>query len=204
MADDARRFEAYESGFLAVRPMLRYYVWAQSSITLGYRQKHLQANYLSQGYLPHQVAVRPTGGGVVEHQPGDLTYALYLPKDVLPKGSMDDVFRWLSQPLLSALGDWGVEAYMKLPVVSAQLSEMCFEQAAGYELSTDGGKLLGQAQRMGRRVFLAQGTFQGLNIKQAQYENFVRHWGVKIEEAQRVWGANSRASALGIPSSQLV
>lgn len=215
MYEDERRFRFCEEYSIEPQPLLRYYQWAEASITLGYRQASLKPVYVERDqFKPCQVAVRPTGGGIVEHQPGELTYALFLPAAALPNESMENVFKWLSQPLLSTLQDFGVNAYLKSsnPPMPAgfgvaskargtrhDLYALCFADMAGYEIGFEGKKILGQAQRMGRHVFLAQGTFQNLPLPQKDYAQFMQKWGEKIEEALQVWGANSRASDLGIP-----
>ena len=216
MAEDQRRFNHYEQSSFgraahsAAEPFMRYYVWQQPSITLGYRQAALQPYYVSEkGFRPEQVAVRPTGGGIVEHQPGELTYALFLPVHLLPVENMETLFKRLSQPLLSALTDFGVNAYLQSHAHDEEqghtdLYALCFSGSQGYEIGVEGKKVLGQAQRMGRRVFLAQGTFQNLGITPENYDAFVRAWEKKIEEALRAWGANPRASALCMPSQARV
>ncbi len=208
MAEDTRRFWYYEHVCTHPSPFLRYYVWQQTAITVGFTQGAYARKNLHVFEVPsHQIAVRPTGGGIVFHRPGDLTYALYVPLQSLPcvTGTMEDVFMSLSQPLLDTLAQFGCKGSVHKSTQAKRKGRrcqnaMCFADVEGYEIQLDGKKILGQAQRKGRQVLLAQGTFQNLPLKENQYDPFVSQWGIKIVEALRAWGANSRASANSIPA----
>ena len=131
----------------------------------------------------------------------------FLPLKFLPVGDMNEKFKRLSQPLLEALKQNGIAAELGQSAQGlegaqpVQEDALCFKDMAGYELRVGKNKILGQAQRCGRYVFLAQGTFQGVQFKDV--DNFVNGWLEKKVEALRVWGADSRASKNLIPALTL-
>ena len=88
-----RLFEDFEAG--KIPPTFRIYSWSQPAVTYGYRfnrgqtplahsgEKNVE-NYIKDVCPRHfrwrSLALRPTGGGIVFHQPGEITFAVALPR----------------------------------------------------------------------------------------------------------------------------
>ncbi len=136
--------------------MLRTYTWEKPCITIGYRQKPEAVK----NPVKLEIVSRPTGGGVVYHQPGELTYSLVLPLDYpgLPK-SIQASCNYLSEAILNALIKSGIDAEL-FGKKGTLRSDLCFAAAEAYEIVYEGKKIVGSAQRRGRKALLQQGTFK--------------------------------------------
>jgi lipoate-protein ligase A len=155
---------------------LRIYSWDKPCITIGWRQKLAD--------IPNpedlEIAKRPTGGGIVYHQPGEVTYCLVVPLSHpnLPKGILPSC-NYLAEGILNALSRSGVKAQIA-GGKPASKSELCFAQPEAYEIVYEGKKIVGNAQRRGKKALLQQGT---LNIRTPHdFENIL------AEELKRLLG----------------
>ncbi len=134
------------------RAFIRFYDWTEPCISYGLNQKP-----------PKEGACvrRPTGGGRVAHQPGDITYSLVIPLSFLPSTQLVASYRWLSEKVVFALAAVGVEAFLRqesLPEYQdKRYHEVCIDFPAKYEIvDATGNKLIGSAQRKGQFALLQQ------------------------------------------------
>ncbi len=126
-------------------PTLRLYGWSPHAVSLGWFQRFVDFRDLPVGT---PVVRRRTGGGAIHH--GDeVTFALALDADVLPR-DVADSYRLLHDAVVEALSRVGV-ASQRIPAGHAPTprpsDRWCFSDAGRDDLVTPRGKLLGSAQR---------------------------------------------------------
>ncbi len=150
---------------------LRFYTWAEPSLSLGYRQP-------APAWLPRaeelglQRVRRITGGGTVLHA-GDLTYAVAAPHSAaaLPvdlRGS----YQWIQEVLLAGLRSAGLQAQASQATNRADRWGVCFAAATGLEIELNRAKLVGSAQRRTRWGLLQHGSIR-LSDDSALYESLL-------------------------------
>jgi lipoate-protein ligase A len=164
MARDAARFARAESGAEAPRASFTWYTWDRPTLTVGTLQdaaRDLDFAACARDGIP--VVRRPTGGRAVLHA-DEWTYGAIVPLDH-PElgGSLADSCRALVALVCAALEEaYGVAAApadRSTPAIASPAgSAACFARAFGHEAIADGRKLMGSAQRRGRRVLLQQGS----------------------------------------------
>ena len=172
MQKDAALFAVHEAR--AARNIhLRFYSWTKPAITFGYAQRPEKLVDLKKTKeLGMETARRITGGGLVFHQPNELTYCLAAPLAALPDGIIPSC-NFISEIFIRALRGIGVNAELaardKLPEGDERLAaragfdgryerEICFARPAKYEVVCGGRKLLGSAQKRGRHSLLQHGS----------------------------------------------
>jgi len=140
----------------------RIYGWDKPTLSLGKNQvisPDIEVNCAS---LDIPIVRRPTGGRAVLHS-NELTYCIVMPCD-----SMDiarNAYRQIHAFFLKALDSIGVQ---NLDFVKSnadfnehyahQVSSACFSSSARYELTCNGKKLMGSAQRIFDGVLLQHGS----------------------------------------------
>ncbi len=140
------------------RPLLRFYSWDRSAVTIGYVQKFSAAP--ANGFA---VVRRPTGGGVVFHD-HDFTYTV-----VIPAGhwltSLDPTrsYDWINRAILAGLADCGLESSLKskegnIPESVDRRTMVCFKNPTRYDILMNQRKVAGSAQRRKRTGILHQGS----------------------------------------------
>ncbi|MBN1586838.1 MAG: lipoate--protein ligase family protein [Candidatus Omnitrophica bacterium] len=144
-------------------PVLRFYQWSSSTLTLGRLQKLEDVNEEACRQYGVSALRRPTGGGEVLHE-RDLTFSLVLPVEgnALPKGILAS-YRFLHQALAAGLRNFGLETRIFEPETARRAKggpEPCFTSWSRHDLVAEFGKVLGGAQRRGGGVLLHQGTLQ--------------------------------------------
>lgn len=168
MERDTKLFKDVECGnsdssFLCV------YSWARPCVSLGYSQK--QEEYLDADkceLLGLDVVKRPTGGGIVFHNLQEVTYSLVTSKDnpIFPKGLIK-TYMEISKAIVCALKLLGVDAEIQTSNNKQQNNQenkekgkpqLCFSYPAEYEIVVGGKKIVGSAQKRGKRAFLQQGS----------------------------------------------
>ena len=139
---------------------LRVYGWDRPSVSLGSFQKITDVNidFCASNDIP--IVRRPTGGRAIFH--GDeLTYSFSSANDgIFSKGLLDS-YRRLSEALKSAFDAIGLSLAMKMERESARnltRSPLCFESASYGELSFEGSKVVGSAQKRWKDGLLQQGS----------------------------------------------
>ncbi|MFZ6008073.1 MAG: lipoate--protein ligase family protein [Nitrospirota bacterium] len=143
-----------------VPPTLRLYGWEAPSVSLGSFQKivDIDIEYCINNNIP--VARRPTGGRGILH--GDeLTYSFSAKNGGDFSGGLLETYRRLSIAFQSALHQMGLNAAMKMERESGTnltRSPLCFKSTSYGEISLDGRKLIGSAQKRWNDGFLQQGS----------------------------------------------
>ena len=190
MQKDAALFAAHEAR-TAQNIHLRFYSWAKPAITFGYAQRPEKLIDLPKAAaLSVETVSRITGGGLVLHQPNELTYSLVAPLAVLPAGILPSC-NFISEIFVRALRKLGVYAELAAHVRESQIQQQsaessargklsedeehpsaragltsgehyekafCFARPVKYEVVCGGRKLLGSAQKRGRRFLLQHGS----------------------------------------------
>lgn len=143
-----------------VPPTLRLYSWTIPSVSLGSFQKiiDIDIEYCINNNIP--VVRRPTGGRGILH--GDeLTYSFSAKNNGDFSIGLLETYRRLSIAFQSALNKMGLNVAMKMERESGTnltRSPLCFKSTSYGEISFDGRKLIGSAQKRWNDGFLQQGS----------------------------------------------
>jgi len=157
-------------------PVLRIYSWTNRCISYGCLQKIDRIIDVDKAVGDAwEIVKRPTGGGVVYHLPGELTYCAVCPVELLPKG-IKGAYYYISEIIVKALNSLGIDAKIgnrrpftadripqadpRSPVPGSPQNELCFSSTREYEITAGGKKLVGSAQKRGKKAVLQQGTVQ--------------------------------------------
>jgi len=115
--------------------------------------------------LGWEVVRRPTGGGIVFHNEAEVTYSLVTGVDGLPAGLISS-FKKISEAVIIGLGGLGIRAEIReqSPDVKSgsrpkrRDTGLCFSYPAEYEIVVSGRKIVGAAQKRGKKALLQQGS----------------------------------------------
>jgi lipoyl(octanoyl) transferase len=158
MERDLQLFHDHEQGMIG--PTLRLYSWKPKCLTVGHAQEidRLIDRSLAGG-LAWDIVKRPTGGGIVFHNENEVTYSLVMDKEdpKLPKGLIPS-YKKISEALVLALNSCGVQAEIHNSSLGIRNSSLCFSYPAEYEVVVNGRKIVGSAQKRGRKTLLQQGS----------------------------------------------
>jgi len=139
-------------------PTLRVYRWALPTVSLGVNQSiegEVNLTACRERRIP--VVRRPTGGRALLHH-RELTYSLAIPILCGSRSVLDD-YRWISQCLLLALRRLGVEATLSRgDHLKGEAGGLCFLSSTRYEVTVNGRKLIGSAQRRLNGALLQHGS----------------------------------------------
>ena len=141
-------------------PTLRLYGWDRQSVSLGSFQKitDIDCNYCERNNIP--VVRRPTGGRGILH--GDeLTYSFSAKNEGHFSNGLLETYRKLSGAFYDALRSMGLPVTIKTDRESGKnltRSPFCFKSTSYGEISYDGKKLIGSAQKRWPDGFLQQGS----------------------------------------------
>ena len=147
-------FSRAEEG--AKLPLVRVYQWGVPSITYGYNQKVKELIDLDQ-YKGWWILKRPTGGGIVFHQKGEISFAVIIPRDKL---NVSQAVAQTSKKIADFLKSLGLDVKVSESKRS-QPANLCADFVSSYEITLNGKKLVGIAQRFGKKSILQQGTIFG-------------------------------------------
>lgn len=154
---------------------LRVYRWATPTLSLGYFQPweewlsykenfivpELVARGLAQDSLERHLSVvrRRTGGGAIVHH-HDWTYALAVPWDQVRLGPTRNLYQWIHQGLVDWLNKIGFSAHMQPTSEPASKSAafLCFKRRTEGDILVGNDKIIGSAQRRGKRSVLQHGS----------------------------------------------
>ncbi len=139
-------------------PSLRVYGWSLPTVSLGYNQSsqgEVDLTTCRQRGIP--VVRRPTGGRALLHH-HELTYSVAIPIPLGSRSVLQD-YQWISHCLLLALRKLGVVATLSRgDHARGEATGVCFSSPSRYELSVNGRKLIGSAQRRFNRALLQHGS----------------------------------------------
>lgn len=139
-------------------PSLRVYRWSLPTVSLGYNQSiqgDVDLTTCRQQGIP--VVRRPTGGRALLHH-HELTYSVTLPVPPGGRGVLHD-YQWISHCLVLALRRLGVAATLSRgDRMKGEAAGLCFISSSRYELTVNGRKLIGSAQRRFSRALLQHGS----------------------------------------------
>ncbi len=148
----------------AALPTVRLYGWNPAAISLGFHQsaKEIDTELCEKDGI--DVVIRPTGGRAILHAE-ELTYAVVLPassryyhKDIMA------VYEKLSRCLVCGLKMLNIpvafERAEKTPkdFARGELSSLCYASSIQHEISHNGKKLVGSAQRRFEGAALQHGS----------------------------------------------
>lgn len=140
-------------------PTLRLYQWDRPSLSLGYFQKFsdIDADYCTGKGYP--VVRRQTGGRAILHD-AELTYSFSASSESPFKGSLLENYTVISNALLHALEITGIkaEASFRKKRESGQKTPACFKAVSYGEITVNGKKLIGSAQKRYKDGFLQHGS----------------------------------------------
>ena len=155
MAIDTRLFRLCEED--PSHGYLRFYGWTRPSLSLGRFEKIDVIDRQRAANDGVEIVRRPTGGRVVLHG-DDLTYAVVLP--TVDGGSLRDVYTIISNCLVRGLRRLGIDLNLERGRTAKTnlRAKPCFASAARYEITSDGRKLVGSAQRIGKCAVLQHGS----------------------------------------------
>lgn len=155
MALDLHLFNRCEDG--AEPGFLRFYAWSGPTLSLGFFENGDVIDRVKAAHDGVRIVRRPTGGRVVLHG-DDLTYMVVtrLRKD----GGPQDAFRVISECIVGGLRSLGVDAALKRGAggKSGVRLKPCFLSTSRYEITYRGRKIVGSAQKTGRRAVLQHGS----------------------------------------------
>jgi lipoate-protein ligase A len=147
----------------APKTIVRFYGWSSPTISLGRNQqihKAVDVDYCRTSGI--DIVHRPTGGRAVLHD-DELTYAVVSNDTEQFGDSIYGNYKRVSEALCLAYNRIGVPAVLapetrKLSAMANDGDPPCFLSPSRYELTVDGRKIVGSAQRRLRRSFLQHGS----------------------------------------------
>jgi len=141
-------------------PTLRLYRWDTPSLSIGHFQKisDIDTDYCSSKNYP--VVRRQTGGRAILHDE-ELTYSLSAPKGLPMFGeSLMENYTMISRALIAALhaNNISARASFERKKGTMQRDPACFKAVSFAEITIDGKKLIGSAQKRFSNGFMQHGS----------------------------------------------
>ena len=171
--------DAALAGDAPLLPRLVVWTWERPTISLGFLQDGSEV-------VSHDLPVvrRPTGGGAILHDV-EWTWGALVPLDH-PRlgGPLAAATRAITAVFAAALARaFGivVDPPAPEPHRGGSGAAACFARTFGHELAVGGRKLMGSAQRRGRRAFLQQGSL----LVGPGHERLARHLRTSEPDAER-------------------
>jgi lipoate-protein ligase A len=142
--------------------LLRHYRWETASITLPEKRS------IPENLQQYDVGIRPTGGGILFHAPGDFLFSLIAPNHDprFPK-PLSQKMKWLSEAMKSALTHIGLETLPDEDTGIGIERQYCHTYPNPFELRYAGDKICAFALRRFRHVFIIQGLLHLRSNQQA-------------------------------------
>jgi len=152
---------------------LRFYRWAEPTLSLGYFQNH-EDRRLHVPSTDCPLVRRKTGGGAILHH-HELTYSLCVPSENRWASRNSDLYSIVHLVIIEFLKSMGVvshlhqdvttknpevdDAKMKHPLPKINPKAfMCFERRSPGDIVLDGHKVVGSAQRRSKNALLQHGS----------------------------------------------
>ena len=162
---------------------VRFYGWNPPAVSLGRNQPAADIDREACRRAGVDVVRRPTGGRAVFHK-DEFTYSVAAREDdPVIGGTVLDTYRMIALALLAGLKELGVPAQLVRSETrggSIRDSASCFAAAGRYEITVDGRKIVGSAQRRVAGVILQQGS---LILSQPQNVPLLKNAAVAAEPA---------------------
>lgn len=160
MAVDEAVSESCRNGLTP--PTFRLYSWSRPTVTLGHFQK-AGREIDPEACRSRGIAVvrRITGGRAVLHG-NDLTYSIASAQNTaeLPD-TIQGSFQSISRGFVEGLRRLGIQAEsVTSPIKRGNRSPLCFSSSSRHEITFNGHKILGSAQRRWRNGLLQQGSLR--------------------------------------------
>jgi lipoate-protein ligase A len=148
-----------ERAIAGAGPLLRIYGWERPTLSLGYFQKLDEvAEAGAAERLGVDVVTRFTGGGAILHH-HEITFAIALPAShPWAKQDVNDSYLSITRPLLNLLLAKGVPAKFRGGDDPVAKTPNCFAGAACPDITLQGRKLFGSAQRRREGAVLQHGS----------------------------------------------
>ncbi len=175
--------------------ILRFFGWDKPSVSIGTFQNISEINleYLKKENIP--LVRRPTGGKGVYHN-DELTYSIIIPS-THPIYKLDTIesYKVLSEVFIDSLKEFNIIG--ELTKKKGSQDGFCFSSQNYYEISVNGKKIIGSAQRRKKEGILQQGsiplTIDYEKVKKIFYLNSVEGFislkdineRIKVEEFER-------------------
>jgi len=144
-----------------IPPTVRIYGWSHPAITIGYSQNAEEELDLERcRELDIPVVRRPTGGRALLHH-REVTYAVVAPVSLPPfNRGLKATFGAVSEALLAGLHALGVQGKTNSGQQRSRSarSPACFASLNHCEITVDGKKLVGSAQKRTAKAFLQHGS----------------------------------------------
>ena len=157
MAMDEALLTQAEAGIIS-GIYIRFYSWVHPAISFGYRQAFDLVDQHKALQLNVELVKRVTGGGMVFHQPNELTYCLVAENKLFPDSIMLSCNQ-ISQFFIKGLQALGVTAELAGRAGVATCNDnVCFARPTKYEVLVQGRKLIGSAQKRGKLAFMQHGS----------------------------------------------
>jgi lipoyl(octanoyl) transferase len=145
-------------------PTFRIYRWRPRCISLGYHQIQFPIHFERCRSEGVDVVRRPTGGRAVFHS-DEITYAIVIPGDSeWYARTRQELYRVISEGVVRGLRNLGLPALYSrrsaggLSGAVAPKSVSCFSSTVRWEITLEGRKLVGSAQRITADGFLQHGS----------------------------------------------
>lgn len=184
-------------------PVVRFYRWNPSSISIGYFQSMeneiniKKCDELGLGYVR-----RITGGKAVFHDM-ELTYSFIIDKDLMPNTIIES-YKKISEGIINSLVDLGLNPEMKKENIKKLDSSNCFNQPSYYELTINNKKFVGSAQKRKDGKILQHGSILlDVDIKKmcslfmANSEKFIEETKNRVTSINNELGNNVTYNQLG-------
>ncbi len=157
-----------------VPPTLRVFRWAGPAISLG-RFQNVEREIEVEACKQRGIALvrRPTGGRAVYHR-AEFTYSIVSGKAAGVPSGIVAAYAYLSQGLLAALQQLGIQAEISDERVKKNPSAACFASSTQADLTSGGFKLVGSAQVWKEDVLLQQGSLP-LDDRAAEFFALLRY-----------------------------
>ncbi|MDD5456012.1 MAG: hypothetical protein PHV30_03150 [Candidatus Margulisbacteria bacterium] len=160
---------------------LRFYTWTEHCISYGCNQQiKIVEDYKEKQGLPSNIVCvrRPTGGGIVYHKPGDFTFCLVFPLSFFPRQkSLLEIYYKISEILNMTLNQTGIDSCLAKQSLAEykekKINDVCLDFPAKYEILLDNRKILGSAQKKGKKALLQQTNFFTEIIKKKEFSRLL-------------------------------
>lgn len=154
MAADSLLLKQAENG---APPALRLYGWSRPCVSIGYAQDIGDVDIENAGAVGADIVRRPTGGRAVLHH-DELTYAVAIPSSSTLFGPLGDVYELAARAIRLAIESFGISVDSPAHHSAPGRNPCCFASRTRSEISVNGRKVVGSAQRRVKNAALQHGS----------------------------------------------